>query len=365
MTEPAGLPAARGDPRRQAWLDLVSGRRTGPAASLQRLGLSALAGAYRAGLAARNLFRGKAIRVGRPVISVGNLSVGGTGKTPMVATLARLVRDLGLVPVVVSRGYKAEAGTRSDEARELERLCPGVVHLEDPDRAAAIGRHLARKRPADVFLLDDGFQHQRLYRDLDIVLVDALRPLGFGHVLPRGLLREPPSALKRADVVVLTRTDLAGDAASDAVENEVRRWARGGVPVLRAAHQPKRLVRPDGSPESLYRLEDARIVAASGIGHPEAFHRTLEALGATVAAEARFPDHHAYTAAELAALASEAREAGCKMLVTTAKDFVKWRPLLAGAVTMGPVEVLALEVELTLAAGADALRTRVAALLAH
>ena len=125
-----------------------------------------------------------------PVISVGNITTGGTGKTPMVAWLARWFRNQDVRVALVSRGYRAEAEGQNDEARELATLLPDVPHLQNPDRVAA-ARIAIDELETQLIILDDGFQHRRIHRDLEIVLIDALQPFGFGHVLPRGLLREP------------------------------------------------------------------------------------------------------------------------------------------------------------------------------
>ena len=143
-------------------------------------------------------------RVSVPVISVGNLSMGGTGKTPLVAWIAQRLQQRGVRVTLVSRGYGAVAGKPNDEALELEQKLPGVPHLQNPDRVAAAQKGIA-ELGSQAILLDDGFQHRRLARDLDIVLLDAVEPFGFGHVFPRGTLREPISGLRRADLVALSR----------------------------------------------------------------------------------------------------------------------------------------------------------------
>jgi tetraacyldisaccharide 4'-kinase len=361
------------DARRQAWLGVVSGARRGPGAAAARAGLSLLAALYRVGLAAREALLhlgGAPERVCPPVVSVGNLTVGGTGKTPMVALLARLAADLGARVAVATRGYKAAAGERGDEALELERLLPGVAILQGKDRARAI-RQWTRDHPCDLVILDDGFQYRRLHRDLDIVLVDALEPFGFGHVLPRGLLREPLCALERADLVVLTRADLVNGERVEAIRREVRRRAAPDTPVLASRHRPSAVVLADGSRASPESLRGSAVAAACGIGRPDAFRRTLEGLGAGVALWRTFPDHHAYAASDVADLLAETQAAGLKTLVTTGKDYVKWGRLIepeAGATRVGGLEyavgVAALEVELELLERTDAVRQRLADLLA-
>jgi tetraacyldisaccharide 4'-kinase len=347
-----------------AWLAIISGERRGPAAALARGALAALAALYRAGLFFSDLrFRvpGAVRTASRPVVSVGNLTVGGTGKTPMVAYLAEMAMQLGGRPVLLSRGYGAAAGRPNEEAAELARLCPGVTHLQSPDRRQAL-EDWAAANPCDLAILDDGFQHRRLARDLDIVLVDALRPFGYGRLLPRGLLREPLSALRRADVVVITRADLVSPQALALLKQTIADRARPAAPILVAAHQPTGLVLADGSRRPADWLRGQDIAAACGIGNPDAFRRTLERAGGRVRWFEVFPDHYAYAPADLDRLMRAAEAAGASALVTTGKDLVKWQPLL-GAGQAPPVPVAALEVRLQVLEGEETLRRQVAALL--
>jgi len=360
--------AARPRPTRhrgRAWMDLVSGRAVGLSATLTRFGLWLLAGLYRAGLAfARLRYRlpGAARRVARPVVSVGNLTLGGTGKTPMAALLARIVTEMGGRPIIVSRGYGAAAGAPNEEAMELARLCPGVPCVQNRDRWQAIHDWMWR-HPCDLAILDDGFQHRRLARDMDIVLVDAIQPFGYGHVLPRGLLREPPSALRRANLVVITRAELVGPQEMDALKGRLHGLVRAGVPILVAHHQPSALVRADGSREAPESLRGETVAAACGIGNPEAFRATLQKLGARIEKWDVFPDHHAYAPEDVDRLLSAARSAGLKRLVTTVKDYVKWEPLLADRSERPAVEIAALEIRMAIVEGDDRLRREIRSLL--
>jgi len=223
--------------RQSRWLAIVSRSRRGFGPALARAGLTGLAGLYRLGLVVADLRwrrRDAARRAPCPVVSVGNLTVGGTGKTPMVAYLANLLVAEGYRPLIVSRGYGAEAGAMNEEARELADACPDVPQVQRPDRLQAI-RDWSASEPCDVAILDDGFQHRRLARDLDIVLIDALRPFGYGHVLPRGLLREPPAALARADLVVITHADLLG---ADALAGLRQALTEHLMPDVRARRLP-------------------------------------------------------------------------------------------------------------------------------
>lgn len=284
---------------------------------------------------ARNLLfdRGvlRAQRVDLPVVSVGNLTAGGTGKTPFSIWLARRLMALGRRPAILSRGYgaRAESGI-SDEAELLARALPDTPHLTDRDRVRA-AREL-EGRAVDVVILDDGFQHRRLARDLDIVLIDATRPFGFApdergrwlraH-LPRGLLREAPRGLARADVICLTRTDQVCAQQLEALRAELFELAPGKA-VLEtrhrcvAARQHSGVPGPGGwllSPEALAGRE---VDLVSGIGHPRAFEATLAATGARIAQHRVFPDHHDFTPEDLEGLGADGRE-----LVTTTKDATK------------------------------------------
>ena len=346
--------------RQSRWLALVSGRTRGAAASLARFGLWVLS------LAASNLRRllpGWVQHPPCPVVSVGNLTVGGTGKTPMAAYLADLVTRMDGAPLIVSRGYGSDEGRPNEEARELQRLCPDVPHVQNADRVRAIEQWM-RRRPCDVAILDDGFQHRRCARDLDIVLLDALRPFGYGRLLPRGLLREPPSALRRADIIVITRTESIAAGELTRLKAEVGSLAAGETPVLLAEHQPTAILLPDGSRRDLEWLAGRDVAAVCGIANPQAFRMTLERLGARIAMVETFRDHHLYTRADLNRLVSAAETAGAKMLVTTGKDFVKWLPMIEAAGVAPRVGVAALQIALRITEGEDVLRRRIAALLA-
>ncbi len=323
-------PARESAPR----IDLRLARRGG-ALELLRLPAALFAGLAR--LRATGYERGwlASTRVEAPVVSVGNLTAGGTGKTPCVAFLVRELQRRGWRPGVLSRGYRAPRaadgrtveGTderANDEARWLAAALPGVERVQDPDRVAGAQRLI--ERGADAIVLDDGFQHRRLARDLDLVLVDATRPWGLPPppgggapvraCLPRGLLREPPAALARADALVLTRADQTDARTLEALAGELAACAPGR-PILRAAHRAARLADPDGVALALDELGGREVELLSALGNPEAFQRSVEALGARVVAHRVLPDHHAYTARDL-----EGAAAG-RWLVTSEKDAVK------------------------------------------
>lgn len=314
------------------WLALVRGERRGPFAVLARAGLRLASWPYGLGVWVRNARfdrGGKQIhRASVPVVSVGNLTLGGTGKTPCVEYVAGFYRDLGHQVAVLSRGYGSEAG-RNDEAMVLEENLPDVPHLQGRDRVA-LATTAAEELEAEVLVLDDGFQHRRLHRDLDVVLIDATRPPTRDRLFPRGTLREPASGLRRAGAVVLTRCDQVPAEAVDAITAWLaQRFS--GTPVATTEHRPAELLGGDEA-EPVEALAGKPVAAFCGIGNPDAFRRTLESLGATVVNFRAFPDHHPYSRADVDDLTRWAEALPAETWVaTTQKDWVKLRvPDLAG-----------------------------------
>ncbi|HET9552754.1 MAG TPA: tetraacyldisaccharide 4'-kinase [Anaeromyxobacteraceae bacterium] len=292
-------------------------------------------------------------RAAAPVISVGNLAVGGAGKTPVTIAIARRLAARGRAVAVLSRGYGASRGDErvvaddravllgaaegGDEPALIARRLPGVRVLCGPRRAALAPLALAGLG-ADALLLDDGFQHRALGRDLDVVVLDAANPVGNGHLLPAGPNREPLSALRRAGLVWLSRVDQADPVALERWRAAARR-ATGREPV-ESCHAPIDVV--DGTllrslgPEA---LRGRRVLLLSGLARPGAFRRTVEGLGATIAAERRFPDHHRFSGAELDEALAAAAGAGCELVVTTEKDAVRLEPARAADPRLAVVRI--------------------------
>jgi len=303
---------------RAYYLSVISGRRRGPGAALLRGILRAGSWIYavlhwgRRFLYSAGILR--AVRLPCPVISVGNITCGGTGKTPFVEFLARWFARKNFRVAVLARGYgRLEDPRRDDEDLLSEMALENVVRLAGADRTALAHRALS-EFGAEVVILDDGFQHYRLHRTLDLVLVDATDPFAGGRLLPRGLLREPPAALRRADLVILTRVDQAEPGTLEALRREL------GAPV-EAIHRPV-AVRHLASRKvfGLDWLRDRPVHAFCGVGNPESFRRTLQAAGARVVMFRSFPDHHRYTPSDRRRLDAEAREFMAEALVTTEKD---------------------------------------------
>lgn len=305
------------------FLNLISGREHGWWASTARATLRVAASPYQLATSLRNLAYDNGwlptTRAACPVISLGNLTTGGTGKTPLVADFVeRLVRQ-GKTPAILSRGYRALDDRGNDEKRILDRLCPGVAHYQQPDRVASA--KIAVAAGANVLVLDDGFQHRRLMRDLDLVVIDATQPWGYGHLLPRGLLRESRAGLRRAQLVILSRVDLADRDTLRDIHHVVGRYGSADR-IAEVAFTPRRWLEQGGSIRSLEELQNVPSVAFCGIGNPVAFERTVRPL-VDVRATRVFPDHYHYTAEDGSALARLARDNGAQALVTTLKDLVK------------------------------------------
>ncbi len=331
--------------------ELVSGRRRGVAASFLRGALQLAEVPYKAAVSWRNrqYDRGKNVeRVGVPVVSVGNLTLGGTGKTPLVEWLARWFRQRGLRVAIVSRGYGAEAGSRNDEALELEQKLPDVPHVQNPDRVAA-ARLAIEEFESQVILLDDAFQHRRIHRDLNIVLLDALEPFGFEHVFPRGTLREPIAGLKRADVIALSRADMVDAAERARIKAIAQRFAPQAI-WLECQHAPQSLQASDGQTADLSTLAGRPVAAFCGIGNPVGFRHTLDRCGFKVVELREFPDHYAYQRADVEALAAWAGRLPVEAVLCTHKDLVK-----LGVSRLGARPLWAVRIGLAISVGGEAL----------
>lgn len=337
---------------------LVDGTQRGLRASAARAALAAIAIPYGLAVRCRNAAYDHGLapvhHAPLPIISIGNLTLGGTGKTPLVAWTARTLAAAGVRPAIVSRGYGARPGERSDEAAELNLLLPEVTHLANRDRVAAAAA--AMTTGAEAIVLDDGFQHRRLARDLDIVAVDATDPFGCGRLFPRGLLREPLAGLVRADAVVLTRAALVDQPRRQEIRDTLARVCQGRLPEVwaEAMHKPVGLRTATGEMLPLDRLRTTPTAAFSGIGNPAAFGESLHRLQADPLGLRAFPDHHRYTPSEVAELATWARRLGAEMLVTTLKDLVK-----IDADSLAGMPVVALEIAIDLTAGGTELESLV------
>lgn len=264
-----------------------------------------------------------------PIISIGNLSVGGTGKTPLVEHIARTLAAAGARPAIAMRGYRAANGI-SDEAREYQLSLPDVPTLVNADRIAAI-RNEQRARAArsaprlTCIILDDGFQHRKLARDLDIVLIDATRSPFSDHPLPRGWLREPVESLRRAHAIIITRADLAPDAAATMAQRVSS--VAPGLPIATVAYEWSALDithKTDNHTEPLDWLKGKRLLACAAIGNPDAFITQVAAHAGAAPVHAIFlRDHDRYAPRTIDSLITAARDARADAIITTRKDWTK------------------------------------------
>jgi len=298
-----------------------------PAAKLYRLGVGARLAFYK-----NNIF--KINKLSAPVISIGNLTVGGTGKTPCVAFIALLLRDAGHDAAILSRGYKRESEGRievsngkeilrgpresGDEPYLLANACPGVRVVVDRDRYQA-GKWLAERESVSVFLLDDGFQHLQLARDLNLLLIDAGEPLEEAELVPLGRLREPLAGIRRADAVIVTRSDQPFDRRS--LERTITKYSRRTIPIIYADHEITNLRRLDNQENwDVSSLANEKVAALSCIARPDRFIEDLRKIGMSIVFRRDFPDHHRYRPQEFDETVEAALAAGAHALITTEKD---------------------------------------------
>ncbi len=239
----------------------------------------------------------------------------------MVEWLARWFLGRGVHVAIVSRGYGAKAGSRNDEALELAEKLPDVPHVQNPDRVAA-ARDAIAEHGSQLILLDDAFQHRRIHRDLDIVLLDALEPFGYSHLFPRGMLREPLSSLRRANVIALSRANLIDANERRRIQEVVHRHAPDAL-WIECTHAPRELRSASGQRAEIASLANRKVAAFCGIGNPAGFRRTLSQCGFDVAAFREFPDHHSYEQADLDSLCAGASSLAVEAVICTQKDLVK------------------------------------------
>lgn len=376
----------------EKFLDLIKGKSKGPCATIARSLLRCFSFGYGLGAATNNFLFDKRFRkinrLPRPVISIGNITLGGTGKTPFTAWLADYFQSRESSPALISRGYQSqlqpgETVPQNDEARELSLRLSHVPHLQGSNRFQTAQLLLEQYPQTSIFLLDDAFQHRKLARDLDIVLLDALDPFGLNALFPRGLLREPLSNLKRADVILLSRADLIPPEERIKIKQNIEHWINKNCIWGEIAHHFRRvfLFNPqsdhfqnrsdhfqnnsdhcknkgdhsqnnsDCSQNNSDRCEEGRnyestkypgrfldfdiwhksfsenrFIAFCGLGNPEGFRRSLTKAGISPIAFRVFPDHYHYTKQDLKSLVRQANELQATGFLTTMKDRVKLTP---------------------------------------
>lgn len=337
---------------------LLSGTDRRPGANVLRLTLRLIAVPYACAVAFRNRLYDhrllKTVAASVPVISVGNITTGGTGKTPLVIWLCRYLESQGRRCAILTRGYKTQRGQLSDEPALLAGACTNTTVVVDPDRAA--GAHKAVSQyGADVLVLDDGFQHRRLGRDVNIVTLDATCPFGYERVLPAGLLREPLEGLKRAEVIVITRYDQVEPQALQRLETRIGQLAPH-VSVVKTACRHTHAVTTEAAVLSLESLRHQRAFVFCGIGNPDAFIESVRHNGINIVGTRIFNDHYRYKPDDIHAIIRQAKQSSATVILCTEKDGVK-------AALLKPeeadIQLAWLAMELDFAEGVDKLKTHI------
>ncbi|MBB6429675.1 tetraacyldisaccharide 4'-kinase [Algisphaera agarilytica] len=277
--------------------------------------------------------------LGRPTISVGNITAGGTGKTPMVIELVRRLQAMGHQPAVLMRGYEPaglESKKGSDEAAVLRGSLGGDVPvMANPSRIDGARDVLADRPEVSVFVLDDGFQHRRAHRDLNLVLVDASVPFGFGRVLPRGLLREPIGNLKRADQVIVTRADRVDPDELAELDQRIERLT-GRPPLAHARHHWANM-RQGYKDLPVEYLANKTVLGCSGVGNPSDFEKSMREVAGKCVGHIVFEDHRNYNRTDISGVFHTAEERGADAVIITEKDWVKWRKKAGGVKSTLPI----------------------------
>ena len=342
---------------------LISGQSTGASVAVLRLFLGIASRFYSIVSGLRNLLYSKGVlktyHANAVVISIGNITAGGTGKTPLVIWLCRFLQNKNIPCAILTRGYKTHAekratsistghlavehrASRTDEPAILTKSCPEAKVIINPDRVAGAAEAVnpvrnsigvkgeqcgevsngVNKFGAKALIMDDGFQHRRLGRDLDIVAIDAMCPFGYGKLLPAGLLREAVAGLTRADAVVITRCDQTTEAQLGRLEEKLR-LANPDMMIARAIHKPVCAKSAGNEEIGIDELKNKKIFAFCGIGNPNAFFRTIKGLGANLAGSKIYNDHYHYTDNCLADIYEQARYMKADLILTTQKDWTR------------------------------------------
>jgi tetraacyldisaccharide 4'-kinase len=356
------------------WHKLISGQETGLSAAFLRLPLGIAACAYSIGIRLRNVLYSKnllkAHRADAVVISVGNITTGGTGKTPLVIWLCNTIYQISNIKnqrygvAILTRGYKArgamdEGRGTTDEPAILAESCPQAKVIVNPSRAEAAAEAVD-KFGAKVLIMDDGFQHRGLARDLDIITIDATCPFGYGKLLPAGLLREPVASLRRANAAVLTRCDQISESELSRIEKKLR-LTNPDMIVARSIHKPtcvkysepveivdSRLCGND----NFEQLKGKKVFAFCGIGNPNAFLSTIKNTGANLVGSKIYNDHYHYTDADFDDIHEQANHLGADLILSTQKDHTRY----AAFATQYEIPFAYLAVEIKFIAGEDKLK---------
>jgi len=317
---------------KQFGLRAISGEDRSLRGKLARAAASVIEPFYSTAMVLRNACYDRGIfathDLGRPAISIGNITTGGTGKTPVVQWLAGELRSRGRHPAILLRGYGAGKTGISDEGLLLDRALnhadqPKIPVQACPSRVDGAARVLKEHPDVDLFILDDAFQHRRAKRDFNLVLISATNPFGFGHVLPRGLLREPLRGLRRADAFLVTRRGLAEREQVWEIDRYLNH-NHPEIPVCHCDHEHAGLWLPmTNQTVPMATIAGERVFLTAGIGDPISFSRQIESTGCTIVGSKWFDDHHAFTKGDVDAVMVAAQNSGAVRVITTAKDWMK------------------------------------------
>jgi tetraacyldisaccharide 4'-kinase len=304
---------------------LISGQSSSFASKALLFLLSFAAFIYSIIIAARNFLYSKrwlkVSNVDAAVISVGNITAGGTGKTPLVIWTAKLLEGKNIPAAILTRGYKTKKEKFSDEPAILAKSCPQSTVIINQNRVAAATKAI-HNHGAKALILDDGFQHRRLGRDVDIVTIDAMQPFGHRKLLPAGLLREPLSALNRAHAVVITRANQVSQSQLTQLLASLKDINPDMI-IATAIHEPVCANSMHEKQIELKQMEYKKVFAFCGIGNPDAFFSTIEELKINITGSKVYNDHHRYTAQDIADIYCQARNLGADMILSTQKDWTK------------------------------------------
>ncbi|MDO8142018.1 MAG: tetraacyldisaccharide 4'-kinase [Candidatus Brocadiales bacterium] len=309
----------------------------------------------------------KCVRLPVPVISVGNITAGGTGKTPVVEYIARYLQAKGKRVAILSRGYAArirqedsftDKNVCNDEYLLFKENIPDIPNILNKDRVKG-GLAAIKRFQAECLVLDDGFQHLRLARDLNIVIIDALNPFGYEQVIPRGMLREPLGGIKRAGMIILSHVDQCSRDKIAIINNRLREIT-GNVPVVETVHKPICLESvKDTARLDINCLRGKRVFAFCAVGNPVSFRKSVENLGAELAGFRVFPDHHVYTLSELQELNAEAKSIKPDAIVITQKDRVK----IGNNLRIWEFPLWTLKIEICIVSGGEIFENKINAVL--
>jgi tetraacyldisaccharide 4'-kinase len=342
---------------KEYYLSILSGQENGLVATLFKSTLSTLTYPYLAVLKARNvLYKNgiiKSTRLPVKIFSVGNITTGGTGKTPLVELMAKSLHQSGRKVAILSRGYGSGSLSKenndivNDECLTLRENLKDVQILVGKDRVIN-GEKAIRDYGVDCIILDDGFQHFKLSRDLDIVVIDSLNPFGGEYLVPRGSLREPLKNLRRADIFIISHCDQSSEKSLKSIYSRLKQL-NTDAPVCESIHRATHIENiADNSILELGWLKGKKIYGLSAIGNPESFAFTLKGLDADLIKHKVYCDHHAYTSEEIDSVISDANSLGVDAIVVTQKDIVKIRNM-----NIGTTKILSLKIELEITKGIE------------